>query len=81
MVESGQGSVFLFDASTGALERGINAPAGSLSFGQALAGSGNLLVVGGFGDPVNVFNADTGQVVQTLHDPTNQSEDALDPPC
>ncbi|HEY1599418.1 MAG TPA: PEP-CTERM sorting domain-containing protein [Pirellulales bacterium] len=75
--QSGQGSVFLFDASTGALERGINAPAGSLSFGQALAGSGNLLVVGGFGDPVNVFNADTGQVVQTLHDPTNQSEDAF----
>ena len=57
-------------------------PAYADYFGRSLAVSGNIVVVGAYGDPggqfsgtAYVFNATTGALIATLNNPTPANDD------
>src|SRR5262249_13755132 len=74
------GAAYLFDGTTGALLQTFHSPsaAGGDQFGAAVAGGGNLVVIGAPGDDngvanagaAYVFNATTGALIARLQKPT-----------
>lgn len=84
---SNSGAIHIFDASTGALVRTIVNPSPGVEddFGVSVAIAGDLVVVGALNDDSDatdtgiayIFNADTGALVQTLHNPTPGTGDAF----
>ncbi len=80
------GSAYVFDASTGNLVATLNKPVPAVNdgFGYSVAISGNLAVVGTWGDDPGgltdagsayVFNATTGALVTTLNNPAPTAND------
>jgi hypothetical protein len=74
------GQVHLFDATTGNLLQTFNdpTPTGSDAFGSSVSLSGNNVLIGALGDDTNggnagqahLFDATTGNLLQTFNDPT-----------
>ncbi|WP_435640831.1 Lcl domain-containing protein [Micavibrio aeruginosavorus] len=84
---SNAGSAYVFDATTGALVSTLSnpSPVATDSFGWSVGISGNLVVVGAYGDDtgassagiVYVFNATTGVLVSTLNNPSPTAFDGF----
>lgn len=81
------GSAYVFDATTGALVSTLSnpSPVATDSFGRSVGISGNLAVVGAYGDDTGVsgagiayvFNATTGALVSTLNNPAPLTNDSF----
>ncbi|NQT12506.1 MAG: hypothetical protein HQ582_07150, partial [Planctomycetes bacterium] len=81
------GSAYIYDATAGNLLQTLNnpTPASYHSFGWSVAVSGNTMVVGAPGDDTGargagsayIYDAATGNLLQTLHNPTPASSDGF----